>query len=97
MIREELLKILLCPVDQQPLTLADADLLDRVNDAIRDGQLANQSGQQVEDLIDQGLVSQNRERLYLVYEDIPKLVAEEAVSLAAFTGQTDASNPESSS
>ena len=97
MIREELLEILRCPVDRERLSLADASLLDRVNDAIRNGRLTNRSGQQVEDTMEQGLVSQDGQRLYQVVDDIPKLLADECILIEPFSSDPFSSKQEESS
>lgn len=81
MIRKELLEILRCPIDQGPLSQADKHLLARLNDAIEAGQLVNRAGQRVEYLLAQGLVSQDGQRFYPIVDDIPKLLADESISL----------------
>jgi len=85
MIRQDLLDILRCPIDGQSLRLADPSLIDEINKAIQNDQLTNRSGQQIEVLLDQGLVREDGKLLYPVVEDIPKLLAEECISLESFS------------
>jgi uncharacterized protein YbaR (Trm112 family) len=56
MVDQELLDILVCPESKQPVRLADAELLDALNVAIRDGSVVNAVGQPVEDAVVEGLV-----------------------------------------
>jgi len=55
MVNAELLEILVCPETKQKLTLASDALLDRVNQAVREGYLRNQGGDRVKDRIEEGL------------------------------------------
>ena len=43
-ISQDLLDILVCPETRQPLTLADAELLERLNRRIRQHELRNRGG-----------------------------------------------------
>ena len=81
MIDQELLKILVCPVDHTPLRLADARLLARLNRAIAAGRVRNVAGRIVIDSLKEGLVRQDEARLYPVVDDIPVLLVEEAIPL----------------
>lgn len=82
MIDPELLKILCCPETHQPLTPADAALLERLNGQIATGQLRNRAGQPVARKCDGGLVRQDGQFVYPVCEDIPILLINEAIPLA---------------
>lgn len=81
-ISQELLDILACPETKQPLTLAEAALVARVNDRIRQGQLTNRRGTAVTELIDGGLVRQDGRYLYPIRDDIPIMLIDEAIPLA---------------
>lgn len=88
MIDPELLKILCCPETHQPLTSADAALVQRLNTQIESGQLRNRGGQPVSRKCDGGLVRKDGQFVYPVCEDIPILLINEAIPLS---GQTVAS------
>lgn len=88
MIDPELLKILCCPETHQPLTSADAALVQRLNTQIDSGQLRNRGGQPVTRKCDGGLVRKDGQFVYPVCEDIPMLLINEAIPLS---GQTVAS------
>ena len=81
MIDKELLKILVCPEDRTPLSLADDGLLARLNQAITAGKVKNQGGVAVRELLRGGLVRQDKTLLYPVIDDIPVLLTEEAIAL----------------
>jgi len=81
MVNPELLEILVCPETKQTLTLADADILSRVNQAVRDGGLVNQGGDRVKDGIEEGLVREDGKVLYPVKDDIPVMLLDEAIRL----------------
>ena len=88
MIDPELLKILCCPETHQPLTSADAALVQRLNTQIDSGQLRNRGGQPVTRKCDGGLVRKDGQFVYPVCEDIPILLINEAIPLS---GQAAAS------
>ena len=81
MIREQLLKILVCPETRLPLTPADAELMARVNQAIAAGQLKNRGGQIVRGPLDAGLVRQDGTILYPMIDGIPVMLVDEGIPL----------------
>ena len=81
MLNPELLEILVCPETKQTLTLAEATVLDRVNQAIDGGGLVNQGGDRVKDRIEEGLVREDGNVLYPVKGDIPVMLLDEAIRL----------------
>jgi uncharacterized protein len=82
MIDPELLKILCCPETHQPLTSADAALVQRLNTQIESGQLRNRGGQPVTRKCDGGLVRKDGQFVYPVCENIPILLISEAIPLS---------------
>jgi len=81
MIDRETLKMLVCPKDHSPLSLADRRLTDRLNRAIAAGRIVNQAGRKVTEPISGALVRQDRAVLYPIVDDIPLLLADEAIPL----------------
>lgn len=82
MIDSEFFAKLRCPESHQPLRVATTDELARVNNAINGGGVKNRAGKAVVDAIDGGLVCDSRAVLYPIRNNIPILLAEEALPLA---------------
>src|SRR3954466_14879543 len=66
MITPEFLAILCCPETHQPLALAEASLLERLNSQIAGETLLNRGGQIVREKLDAGLVRSDKQYLYPV-------------------------------
>ena len=81
MVDPVLLEILVCPETRQPVRPANEDLLGRLNEAIRAGEVANRGGNAVEDSVDEGLVREDGKVLYPVREDIPIMLIDEAIEV----------------
>lgn len=81
MMNPELLEILVCPETKQALTVAGEGVLERVNQAVAEGDLVNQGGDRVKDSIEEGLVREDGKVLYPVKDDIPIMLLDEAIRL----------------
>lgn len=81
MIDPELLKILCCPETHQTITLAEGDLVKRLNEQIELGQLRNRAGAAVTERIEGGLVRNDRKFLYPIRHNIPIMLIDEAIPL----------------
>lgn len=81
MVDQSLLDILVCPETKQPLRVADAALLERLNDSIRKGAVVARGGQTVNDPLAEGLVREDGAVLYPVRDDIPIMLIDEAIPL----------------
>ena len=81
MIAQELLGILVCPESKQPVQLADAALVSRMNELILAGQLRNRGGSSVNDPVDGALIREDGSVAYVIREDIPTMLVEEAIPL----------------
>ena len=80
-VNTELLEILVCPETRQPVALADAAVLARLNAEIDAGRLRNRGGDKVSKRIDEGLLRQDGKVLYIVDDDIPVMLIEESIEL----------------
>jgi len=80
-IDEKLLDILACPENHTSLSLADEQLLAKLNKAISAGKLKNKAGQPVEEPVEGGLVREDRTLLYPIVDGIPVLLIDEALPL----------------
>jgi uncharacterized protein YbaR (Trm112 family) len=81
MISQQLLDILVCPESRTPLSVAEGDLVERLNQAIAAGRIKSRCGQKVDRPIDGGLVRQDGTLLYPIIDGIPVMLMDEAIPL----------------
>ena len=81
MIDPKLLQILRCPIEGNPLKVADPEMLERVRLAIEQGTARDRLDQRVHQDIDGGLINQSGTWIYPIRGEIPTLVADEAIRL----------------
>lgn len=78
---KDLLAILCCPETKQAVTLADAVLIQRLNEAIKDRRLQNKGKQAVTEPVEAGLLRADAKILYPIRENIPVMLIEEGIPL----------------
>jgi uncharacterized protein len=81
MINPELLKLLVCPENKTALHEADAALLAKVNAAVAAGTLKNRADEVVKDPAEGGLIREDGTMMYIVRDDIPVMLIDEAIPL----------------
>lgn len=81
MVNKDLLDLLVCPENHQPLRLAEADLVNRINRAIERGHVKNVGGAKVEKTFVECLLRDDEQLLYPVLDEIPILLVDEAIPL----------------
>jgi uncharacterized protein YbaR (Trm112 family) len=81
MIHNTLLESLVCPENRSPLSVADAALLRRVNDAVRAGRLRNRGGQTLSEPIEAALLRADGAVIYRIQDGIPIMLVDEAIPL----------------
>ena len=81
MIDQTLLDILVCPETKQPLHVADAELVGKVNAAIEAGTVTNRGGEAVTEALVEALVREDGSFLYPVRDDIPIMLIDESIPL----------------
>jgi uncharacterized protein YbaR (Trm112 family) len=81
MVDPELLKILVCPENKTPVALADDDLIGKINSAITAGSLKNRGGDVITEEVDGGLVREDQAYLYMIRDDIPIMLIDEAIPI----------------
>jgi uncharacterized protein YbaR (Trm112 family) len=81
MVEKELLEILVCPDDLTPVRLATAQELETLNARIRAGGVKTRGGQGVSDEVKEGLIRADGQYLYVVDNDIPVMLIDEAIPL----------------
>jgi uncharacterized protein YbaR (Trm112 family) len=79
----ELLEILVCPETKQPVAPAAAEVLARLNEAVRSGSVRTRGGRAVVEPIAEGLVREDGRILYPVDDGIPVMLIEESIELPA--------------
>ena len=82
MVDQSLLDILVCPETKQPLHVADAAVLERLNASIRDGSVSNRGGRVLGGAVEEGLVREDGTVLYPVRDDIPIMLIDESITLS---------------
>lgn len=80
---KRLLDIICCPVTHKGLSLARADELARINDAIAAGELQNRNGERITGSLQEALITDDGKFLYPVRDGIPVLLEGELVALSA--------------
>lgn len=81
MIDPQLIEILACPEDHSRLTPAEPALIERINTAISAGKVSNRGGAVVEESIAGGLIREDGKWLYLIRDEIPVMLIDEAIAL----------------
>ena len=81
MVEKDLLEILVCPDDLTPVRLATDAELSALNAKIGAGQVKNRGGQAVTAPVKEGLVRADGKYLYVVDDDIPVMLIDEAIPL----------------
>jgi uncharacterized protein YbaR (Trm112 family) len=77
----DLLEILVCPETKRPVAPASAEVIARLNEAIRAGKVRNRGGEPVTSEISEGLVRDDGRVLYPVDDGIPVMLIEESIEL----------------
>ncbi|MFO0914247.1 MAG: hypothetical protein U0795_14910 [Pirellulales bacterium] len=85
----QFLAILRCPVTRSTLQLVPADELVQLNRRVLAGEVVNQIGQPVPRPLDAALVNLDQSLVYPVWNEIPQLVAEEAIAWKTGSGGAD--------
>jgi uncharacterized protein YbaR (Trm112 family) len=81
MVSEELVRILACPETKQPVALAPAELLEKLNAQARQGALRDIGGEAVEQPIEAGLLRQDGQVVYPIVDGIPRMLVERGIPL----------------
>lgn len=81
MIDQELLDILVCPETKEALMVADEALIKSLNEKREAGELKNRAGNPVKDEFEAGLIREDGKYLYMIQQDIPIMLIDEAIPL----------------
>ena len=81
---KRLLSILRCPVTHKGLSILKKDQLEKVNAAIAAGKVSTLDGVQLENPLDEALITDDGKRLYPVDDGIPVLLEGESIQAEQF-------------
>lgn len=82
-IDRKLLDVLCCPVTKQPVRSMNRSELKALNEQIMAGEVYHQDDSPVETPLEQGLITDNEERVYRVDDGIPVMLETQAINLRA--------------
>jgi uncharacterized protein YbaR (Trm112 family) len=77
----DLVEILVCPETKQPVRLASADELAKLNARIAGGALRNRGGTEVKQALVEALIREDGRVAYPVDDGIPVMLIEESIEL----------------
>lgn len=75
----KLLEILCCPVSKTPLTRLSPARLEKLNKAIRAGEIQTVHGEAVEQALHEALITEDSKVMYPVIDNIPILLEEKGI------------------
>jgi uncharacterized protein YbaR (Trm112 family) len=84
MVDPKLLDILCCPETKQDVYLVDEKIVKKINTAIKAGTVKNRANESVKEVIDAGLLREDRKYLYPIREDIPIMLIDEGIPFTVF-------------
>jgi len=83
-IDRKLLEILCCPVTKHGLRLLRADEIDTINEHILSGNVTNYGNEPVTLPLTEGLITDNRQRIYRIDDSIPVMLEKEGLPVDQF-------------
>ena len=86
MISDWFLQLARCPVSHSRLRWADQELVRQLNEAVKLGKVTNRVQRKVCEPVDQALINDDQSLLYPVRDDIPTLIADEAIPTKQLSG-----------
>lgn len=78
----QLLDILVCPDSKQPVAMAGAEVLERLNAAISAGSAVTLGGEAVADTVAEGLLREDGRILYPIRDGIPIMLIDESIDVS---------------
>ena len=84
MIDKELLDILCCPETKQDIEYVEGDIIEKINARIKKGGLKNRGGEEIKEIIDAGLLREDRKYIYPIRQEIPIMLIDEAIAFEEF-------------
>jgi uncharacterized protein YbaR (Trm112 family) len=88
MVREDLVRMLVCPETHQPVKPAPAALIAALNERARRGALRDKGGEPVERELEEGLLRDDGQVVYPVFDGIPRMLVERGIPVEAKEART---------
>lgn len=81
MVREDLVRMLVCPETRRPVRPAPAGLIAALNERVRQGTLRDKGGERVERELEEGLLREDGQVVYPVIDGIPRMLVERGIAI----------------
>lgn len=81
MLADDILELLVCPQNKQPLRYGSRSLLTKLNKRVQAGSLTFLSGARINDKMDAILVRADGNLAYGVFDEIPNLLSDEGIEI----------------
>ena len=78
-IAQDLLDILCCPTTKVPVVMLPEDKLTKINEKIGAGGVKKADGNAVDKPLQEGLITEDGKTIYRIDDDIPIMLADEAI------------------
>lgn len=78
-VSEKLIEILMCPRTKQNLRNLEPEIVERINREIEKGEVKYYDGSAVEDVLDEALITEDRQVIYRVDQGIPVLMIDRGI------------------
>lgn len=75
----EFVDILRCPETRQRVFLGSPNLLKALNERVLQGQVASRSGEPIKKALDSGLIREDKQFLYPVWDDLPVMLISDSI------------------
>ncbi len=95
MLDAQLLALLVCPATHQELALAGPAEVERILQAVRDGEVRTVAGKEAEPIFEGALVRRDGTVAYPVRDGIPVMLVEEALAVGSLDLRTSAADDSS--
>ena len=81
-VKQDLLKILCCPVTKMELKILPNEMRVELNEKIQKGLVKNMGKKIVEEPLEEALITVDTKTVYRVTSDIPKMIPSEGISIS---------------
>lgn len=83
-VKPDLLEILCCPLTKTLLRILTPEEVQKINERVAAGAVQFESGTQVRDPLQEGLITVDNARIYTVRDNIPVMLVDESITTGQF-------------